>query len=222
MVILECCQQFRMINKAMSKKQNSKQHWEKIYQSKADTEVSWFQPLPEYSLKLIEKFSYGNSQLSIADVGGGNSMLANELVKKGYVLDISKASLERNKKRIPDAKINWVESDILEHDFREDIYIWHDRAVFHFLTHDKDVQKYYEIASTTISPGGYLILGTFSESGPVKCSGLPIRQYSKEKFEAVFGEKFTIEDCFSEEHITPFNTQQNFIWCILKRSCGSW
>ena len=200
---------------------NSKEHWENIYSNKSDNEVSWFQEIPETSLKLIEKYAFNDKSLSIADIGGGNSVLALELVNMGFsnicVLDISSKSLDRNKERIKNTQLKWIESDILKCNDLDDITIWHDRAVLHFLTNEKDIHKYVQIASKSIVKNGYLILGTFSETGPDKCSGLPITKYSESSFKKVFGKDFDLIECFEEIHTTPFNTKQNFIWGIFNR-----
>jgi ribosomal protein L11 methylase PrmA len=200
---------------------NIKQHWEGIYSNKQDNEVSWFQENPEVSLSLIEKYSYSQKNLSIIDIGGGNSLLSIKLADRGFkklsVLDISKAALERSRKRNPQASITWIETNILSGLVIENIDIWHDRAVFHFLTIKNDIHKYVSIASKAIVKNGYLILGTFSESGPKKCSGLPITQYSEKKFRELFEPNFEFIECFEEKHTTPFNSEQNFIWGVFKR-----
>jgi len=200
---------------------NTKTHWENIYSSKDDNEVSWFQENPETSLSLIEKYSNYAKDKSIIDVGGGNSLLVSSLHAKGFsnlsVLDISSKALERSRGRLTDVKINWITANILDYNFSNQVDIWHDRAVFHFLTSIENIQKYVEIASKTIQRNGYLILGTFAETGPEKCSGLTIAQYSKTKLELLFSEKFNLIECFEETHITPFNTSQDFIWVVYKR-----
>ncbi len=198
-----------------------KEHWEKIYNSKRDNEVSWFQEKPETSVTLVERCSSGNKEKSVIDIGGGNSLLVSELVKRTYsnlsVLDISKRALERNCERIPDAPVKWIESNVLECELLMDIDIWHDRAVFHFLTDKKDILKYVEIVTASIIRNGYLILGTFAESGPEKCSGLLVTKYSETKFRELFRKKFELVECFEEVHHTPFDTEQNFIWGVFRR-----
>lgn len=200
---------------------NIKQHWETIYNKKEDNEVSWFQENPEVSLTLIEKYSFGQKDLSVIDIGGGNSLLSGKLADRNYkklcVLDISKAAIERSRKRNPKASIKWMETDILTCILIKEIDIWHDRAVFHFLTDKQDIQKYVSIASESVVKNCYLILGTFSESGPEKCSGLPITQYSEKKFRDLFEPNFELIECFEETHTTPFNSEQNFIWVVFKR-----
>lgn len=200
---------------------DTKLHWENIYANKADNEVSWFQEKPGTSLALIKKYSFNDKSVSIADIGGGNSVLALELVKNAFsnicVLDISAKALKRNRERVKDGKVKWVESNILACDELQNIEIWHDRAVLHFLTNEKDIRKYVQVASVSIIRGGYLLLGTFSEKGPDKCSGLPITKYSESKFRKFFGKDFSLTESFEEVHTTPFNTTQNFIWCVFKR-----
>ncbi len=199
--------------------ENSKKHWEKIYDKKSDTDVSWFQEKPDTSLRLIKKYAPNKKNIPISDIGGGNSVLALELINNGYsnicVLDISAKALDRNRKRIRNTQIKWIESDILKYNDLDDIIIWHDRAVLHFLINEKDIHKYVQIASKSIITNGYLILGTFSESGPDSCSGLPITKYSESTFKKFFGRDFDLIECFEEIHTTPFNTKQNFIWCVL-------
>jgi len=194
-------------------------HWENIYNSKTDNEVSWFQEHPETSLNLIKK--YGESQQSIIDIGGGNSKLTYQLVQNGFdnitLLDISKRALERNLERLPNANINVIEKNILDLKLNEQVHIWHDRAVFHFLTKKVNIKKYAEVVTDSVESGGNLILATFSEFGPDKCSGLPITQYSEEKFVELFEPTFKLLECFNEIHKTPFNSEQNFIWVVFKK-----
>lgn len=198
-----------------------KEHWERIYNTKTDNEVSWFQANPEVSITLIERYSGGNKEKSVIDIGGGNSLLASELVDRAYsnlsVLDISNTALQRSRDRIPNYPVNWIEGNILECDYLSDIDIWHDRAVFHFLTDRKDILKYVEIVTASIIKNGFLILGTFSELGPDKCSGLQVSQYSETKLTGLFETKFNLVECIDEVHITPFNTEQNFIWAVFRR-----
>jgi len=195
---------------------NAKSKWENIYSGKQDDEFSWFQEDPEVSVMLIEKYSHKNKKSSIIDVGGGNSLLVSVLVNKEYedlsVLDISSEALERSRDRIKEAPVKWLLGNVLEYDLLNQFDVWHDRALFHFLTGRNEIEKYIDIAKDAIKKSGVLILGTFSESGPEKCSGLPIMQYSESKFKVLFKENFDLVECFEETHTTPFNTKQNFIW----------
>lgn len=201
---------------------NMKSKWENIYYGKQDDEFSWFQEDPEVSLMLIEKYSYKNKKSSIIDVGGGNSLLVSALVNKEFedlsVLDISSKALERSHERIKEAPVKWLLGNVLEYDFRNQFDVWHDRALFHFLTRRNEIEKYINIATDAINKRGVLILGTFSKSGPEKCSGLPIVQYSESKFKVLFKKNFDLVECFEETHTTPFNTKQNFIWGVFIRN----
>ena len=201
--------------------ENSKQHWENIYANKGDNEVSWYQEEPRTSIAIIDKYCKGKKEKSIIDVGGGNSMLADELIRRNYtnlcVLDISGKALDRSKERIPDSPIRWIENNILDCELMGSMEIWHDRAVFHFLTEKSDIEKYVKIVKQSIVKDGYLIIATFSENGPEKCSGLPITQYSEVKFRNLLEPEFSLEECFEETHKTPFETEQNFIWVVFKR-----
>jgi len=201
-------------------KSERKKHWENIYKTKAPNEVSWTQEIPKTSLYFI--YSYGlPKDAKIIDVGGGDSKLVDYLLHEGYenisVLDISGNALQKAKDRLGDKAdtINWIESDIT--DFKPDstFDIWHDRAAFHFLKTHEQISKYVEIASKFVS--SYLILGTFSEEGPKKCSGLEINQYSETTLTDIFKSSFKKIQCVEEIHTTPFGTKQSFLFCSLKK-----
>lgn len=198
-----------------------KQHWENIYDSKADNEVSWFQENPLTSLNLIEKYSSGRLNCSFIDVGGGNSLLVSKMLERNFtditLLDISKKAIERSLKRITDSQIKSIESNILELEVEKPYEIWHDRAVFHFLTKELEIDKYIEIVKKSIQSKGYLILATFSESGPEKCSGLDITQYSEAKFKSLFEPFFELQECFDQVHTTPTGNIQNFVWAVFRK-----
>jgi len=196
---------------------NRKNHWENIYATKSFEEVSWYQPKPETSLEFIERLNL-NKDAAIIDIGGGDSFLVDFLLKSGYknltVLDISEKAIQRAKKRLGKKaqKVKWVVSDITEFEPDEKYDAWHDRAAFHFLTHDKDVKKYVETAKKSIQADGFLFIGVFSENGPKKCSGIEIRQYSEESLSAIFENSFEKTESFKTDHKTPFNTIQNFVF----------
>lgn len=196
-----------------------KNHWETIYSKYQDNELSWYQHVPETSLSLIKEYAPDVSS-RIVDVGGGNSSLAKCLVEKGYsdisVLDISGKVLERNKARTNKSSIKWIEADITEYTAFNGIDVWHDRAVFHFLTDRSAVDKYISILSHAVKEGGIFILGAFSESGPEQCSGLPIKQYSAENLIPLFQENFGLVETFDQTHTTPFDTKQDFIWAVFR------
>ncbi len=199
-----------------------KTHWENIYESKALNEVSWYQPVPHTSLRLIREFQQDKSA-AVLDAGGGDSFLADHLLKAGFsdvsVLDISANAIQRAKERLAEnaPKIKWIVSDVLEFSPAQNYDCWHDRAVFHFLTEEQDIRSYVRLVSGSIRPGGTLIIGTFSEQGPLKCSGIPIRQYNEDLLEATFAAHFEKISCETEEHPTPFNTLQSFIFCTFRR-----
>jgi ubiquinone/menaquinone biosynthesis C-methylase UbiE len=201
---------------------NNKEHWEKVYNTKQLTEVSWYQPTPAVSLDFIREFRL-NKDAAIIDVGGGDSYLADHLINDGYtnitVLDISEAAINRAKKRLG-AKaglINWVVSDITEYHPDRQFDFWHDRAAFHFFTTEEQINKYLAIANKAISASGKIVIGTFSENGPTKCSGLPIKQYSESALITLIKNWFQKIKCIHMDHITPFNTIQNFIFCSFKK-----
>lgn len=197
-------------------------HWENIYATKKPEEVSWTQDIPAISLRLIHSLNPDPSAM-IIDIGGGDSKLVDFLLQEGFqelsVLDISQHALDRAKERIgePAANVHWIHSDITAFEPSEKYDIWHDRAAFHFLTEQLQVETYLKIARKALKPGAYFIIGTFSTSGPLKCSGLGIRQYDEESMTATFAEGLEKISCERETHTTPFQTTQDFIFCIFKR-----
>ncbi|MBX9890753.1 MAG: class I SAM-dependent methyltransferase [Chitinophagaceae bacterium] len=201
---------------------NNRNHWENIYSSKAETEVSWFQPYPKTSMGFLKLFSLLLTA-NIIDIGGGESHLVDALLEKGYqniwVLDISATAIEKVKERLGDKSklIHWIVSDVTEFKPPVRFDFWHDRAAFHFLTNNDAINKYVAIAEAGISNKGYLVLGTFSENGPEKCSGLQIQQYKQASMSERFEIKFDRIKCITEDHITPFNTVQNFLFCSFQR-----
>ena len=201
---------------------SSKDHWENIYDNKSLSEVSWYQPLPETSINLVKEAS-SNLEASIIDIGGGDSFLAESLINEGYssltVLDISSKALERAKERLGNAakSVDYIATDILNFNPSDTYEVWHDRAAFHFLTEKDDVDRYVKIATNSILPGGSLILGTFAENGPDKCSGIIINKYSIAELSEVFSAHFDLISGFNQEHDTPFDTIQNFTFIHLKK-----
>ena len=198
------------------------QHWDKVYSTKAENEVSWFQQYPKTSMEFVELFNLPLSA-NIIDIGGGDSHFVDALIAKGYtniwVLDISAKAIEKAKQRLGKSasKIHWIVSDVT--DFKPPVKFdfWHDRAAFHFLTTENQIYKYVSIAENAIKKDGYLILGTFSENGPAMCSGLNVKQYSKTSMSARFEIAFERIKCIEEDHTTPFNTIQNFLFCSFKK-----
>lgn len=197
-------------------------HWENIYQTKELKEVSWFQPTPEISLDLIAKSGI-SKDAKIIDVGGGDSFLVDNLLDLGYknitVLDISNSAIERAKKRLGERskRVKWIVTDITQYNPSEKYDCWHDRAAFHFLTDKNEITQYVKTVNDCISKNGTLIIGTFSDKGPKKCSGIPIKQYTKNSLEQQFSDKFQKTACNLVDHKTPFNTVQNFIFCSFKK-----
>src|SRR5690606_34717665 len=196
---------------------NRKNHWENIYETKTLKEVSWYQPTPETSLEFIQKMKL-SKDAAIIDIGGGDSFLVDHLLDLGFsnisVLDISEKAIERAQKRLGTKAglVKWIITDITEFKTKEKYGFWHDRAAFHFLTNQEDVKKYIEIAENSLNQNGVLFIGTFSENGPKKCSGIEIKQYSEESLKAIFQNSFSPIESFTIDHKTPFDTIQNFLF----------
>jgi SAM-dependent methyltransferase len=196
-------------------------HWDIVYQTKNPDQVSWTQAVPQTSLDFIHSFGI-SKKAKLIDIGGGDSKLVDYLLEEGYenitVLDISAKALEKTKKRLGNKakKVKWVVSDITTFQPDTTFDVWHDRATFHFLTTEVQVAKYMETARKAVS--GYLTIGTFSNNGPEKCSGLPIKQYTEAALAHVLENGFNKLRCITEDHITPFDTAQNFLFCSFKRT----
>jgi ubiquinone/menaquinone biosynthesis C-methylase UbiE len=201
----------------------SKSHWENVYASKDITEVSWFQQHPELSLQFIEQTGVDKAG-QIIDVGGGASTLVDDLLANGYdnvtVLDISGAALQAAQKRLGQlaSKVTWLEASIIEVKLPENFYdVWHDRAVFHFLTRAEDRARYVEAVRLSVKTGGHVIVATFGLEGPLRCSGLDVVRYSPDSLHDEFGDSFEIVDTTSELHHTPFGAEQKFIYCYCRK-----
>jgi SAM-dependent methyltransferase len=200
--------------------ENAKEQWDNVYETKNPEEVSWTQKIPQTSLDFIHSFHLPKTA-KIIDIGSGDSMLVDHLLEEGFenitVLDISEKALDKVKKRLGDKskKVNWVVSDITE--FQSDMMfdVWHDRATFHFLITDDQISRYLERARKFVSE--YLVIGTFSERGPERCSGLQIRKYNEEEMSRSFSEGFKKIHCINMDHETPFKTKQNFTFCSFRR-----
>jgi len=197
-----------------------KEHWENIYANKQMNEVSWFQEVPETSLVLIQKMASAKDA-AIIDVGGGDGFLVDNLLELGYtnitVLDISENAINRAKARLGKLaeKVKWIVADITEFVPEQQYVVWHDRAVFHFLTQKNDINSYKELVSSAVS--GYFVLATFSDEGPNKCSGLEICKYSELDLQKQFEEAFNVIISFKENHNTPFKTTQNFTFSVFQK-----
>lgn len=199
----------------------SKAHWEEVYRSQPAEEVSWFQERSEESLRLIQTVS-GAKEGFVIDIGGGASTLTDDLIEEGFqnitVLDISPAALSVARKRLGVVRsgyVNWIEADITKVDLPESQFdVWHDRAVFHFLTDAKDRACYVEKVRTSVKSGGHVIVSTFGADGPQRCSGLEVARYSPDKLHSEFGTPFELLEHSQETHRTPFGTEQKFIYCL--------
>lgn len=201
-----------------------KQHWEQVYNTKPSDSVSWFQEHADQSLRLIHNTGLGKNA-AIIDVGGGASRLVDDLAAEGYtdltVLDLSAAALAVAKQRLgkyADA-VYWMEGDITRAEFPIHRFdIWHDRAVFHFLTDPADRHAYVERVMRSVRPGGHVIIATFAEDGPEKCSGLPVVKYKPETLHAEFGDAFLLVNHEKEAHHTPSGNVQQFVYCYCRKS----
>ena len=199
-----------------------KKHWENIYQTKDLKDVSWYQPTPTTSLDFLKQFNIPTTA-KIIDIGGGDSFLVDNLLDLGYtditVLDISAASLDRAKQRLGDraTKVKWIVADAATFKPTEQYDFWHDRAAFHFLTQEQEITNYIDTIQKSIKPTGALVIGTFSEQGPKKCSGIEIKQYSETTMTERLKKFFEKVKCITVDHMTPFDTIQNFIFCSFKK-----
>jgi 2-polyprenyl-3-methyl-5-hydroxy-6-metoxy-1,4-benzoquinol methylase len=192
-----------------------KAHWQSVYHDKSPLDVSWYQQEPKLSLELIRGAQLASDE-AIIDVGGGASVLVDHLHEEGFtnlaVLDISGNALTSAKKRLGDSakNIEWIETDITQFDSPQKFSLWHDRAVFHFLTNQSDRKRYVKALKHALRPGGHLIIAAFDIGGPEKCSGLEIVQYDSEKLTAELGQDFELAEEREEVHVTPTSKEQKF------------
>ncbi len=198
---------------------DAKSHWEKVYATKAPDAVSWYRAHLETSLALIERAAPDPSS-SIIDVGGGESTLVDDLLARGYenitILDVSQTAIDATKKRLGLAaeRIQWLVADITEAQLEPGAYdVWHDRAVFHFLTASEHRAAYVRQVGHSVKPGGHVIVSTFGPEGPTKCSGLDVIRYDAESLHDQFGVRFRLVGSSKEVHRTPFGTTQQFMYC---------
>ncbi|WNM63619.1 class I SAM-dependent methyltransferase [Candidatus Nitrospira neomarina] len=202
--------------------QERKTHWEDVYQATAAEELGWYQAHPTMSLNLIESTGVQKTD-SLIDVGGGDSTLVDHLLDHGFmdvtVLDISPTALERAKARLGDRAdlVTWIETDITDFRSSKTYYVWHDRAVFHFLTEAEDRGKYCETMNQSVSALGHVIMATFGYEAPPTCSELPVVRYSPEFLTLAIGSNFTFIESFEELHMTPGGNKQPFIYCRFTR-----
>ena len=201
---------------------NAQEHWERIYSTKAPDQVSWYSPHLTLSLELIERTSVPRTA-AIIDVGGGESTLVDDLLARGYenisVLDISQTAIDANGKRLgKDAeRVHWIAGDITKLELETGLFdVWHDRAVFHFLTAPSGREAYVRQVTRAVKPGGHVIIGTFGPEGPTRCSGLDVVRYDADSLHDEFGQRFRLLESSKHLHHTPFGTTQQFLYCYCR------
>lgn len=201
---------------------DQQQHWEAVYSTKSSDAVSWYQPHADRSLRLIQATGLG-PLAKVIDVGGGASTLVDDLLAHGYqdvtVMDLSAAALAvaRARQAPMEARVQWRVADVTTAALPAHTFdVWHDRAVFHFLTRAEDRQAYVAQVLRSVKPGGHVIVATFADDGPLQCSGLPVMRYAPEALHAEFGQPFTLVAHQREAHTTPFGTVQQFVYCYCR------
>ncbi len=201
---------------------NAEAHWNRVYSTKAPNALSWYRPHLEMSLALIERAS-GGCSASVIDVGAGESTLVDDLVARAYrnvtVLDISQIALEVAKKRLGSAAehVHWMQGDVTQISLpRHSVDVWHDRAVFHFLTAPEHRAAYVRTVLHAVRPGGYVIVSAFGPDGPKKCSGLDVVRYDAQTLHGEFGGRFRLLEKSNELHHTPWGTAQHFVYCYCR------
>jgi ubiquinone/menaquinone biosynthesis C-methylase UbiE len=206
----------------------SQKYWQNIYDEKSGDEVSWYQNIPQQSLAYIDLAKLDSND-HIFDIGGGESRLVDELIEGGYrqlsVLDLCECALKAAKKRLRNKPnhVNWYVANILSHPFKSaSVDLWHDRAVFHFLVTNEEQETYLKQLNGALKDGGFIVLSTFDLGGPMKCSGLPIKQYSWQSLSKRLGKGFTLVSHCQHNHITPFATHQLFNYCIFRRTINDY
>jgi cyclopropane fatty-acyl-phospholipid synthase-like methyltransferase len=197
-----------------------KQHWETVYSTKQPHEVSWTQDNPATSLGFIRDLHLSRAA-SIIDIGGGDSRLVDFLIEDGYenitVLDISENAIRRAKERLGEkaGQVHWIVTDITEFKTEKKYDVWHDRAAFHFMTTPEQIEHYTTTLKQVVNQ--YVVIGTFSEIGPAKCSGLEVKRYKDIELQDQIADGFEKIRCITEDHLTPFNTLQNFLYCSFRK-----
>jgi 2-polyprenyl-3-methyl-5-hydroxy-6-metoxy-1,4-benzoquinol methylase len=201
---------------------DAKTHWEKVYTTKSPEAVSWYRAHLETSLALIERAADAHSA-SIIDIGGGESTLVDDLLLRGYtnltILDVSQTAIDVTKRRLGSAaeQVNWLTADIVEIELKPSTYdLWHDRAVFHFLTAPERRIAYIRQVARAVKPGGHVIVSTFGPEGPTKCSGLEVMRYDADSLHGEFGTRFRLLESSKELHQTPLGTTQQFLYCYCR------
>ncbi len=203
----------------------SKDYWDRIYETRPPEAMSWTQAVPATSLALMRE-AVLSTGASVIDIGGGDGRLVDFLLEAGFadvtVLDISERSLERARRRLGAQadRVRWVVGDVTEYEPDRSYDLWHDRAAFHFLTTTEQIVRYLSVATAAVRPGGHAVIGTFAIEGPTTCSGLPVRRYSEDSLDSELRRGFSRVRCVSETHATPFQTQQDFLFCSFRRVDG--
>lgn len=201
---------------------DTRTHWEKIYTTKAPDQVSWYRPHLETSIDLIER-SISDRSAPIIDIGGGESTLVDDLLARGFqnvtVLDVSQVAIDATKQRLQQVagRVHWVAADVTRVQLHPAAYdVWHDRAVFHFLTAPEQRAAYVRQVAHSVKTGGHVIVSTFGPEGPTKCSGLDVVRYDAESLHEEFGTRFRLVESSKELHETPFGTTQQFLYCYCR------
>lgn len=201
---------------------DAKTHWDTVYSKKAPDAVSWYRPHLETSLALIARAA-AHPSASIIDVGGGESTLVDDLLARGYqnitILDVSQTAIDVTKKRLAEAadRVHWLTADITQTQLEPLAYdVWHDRALFHFLTAPEQRLAYVRNVARAVKPGGHVIVSTFGPEGPTKCSGLDVLRYDAVGLHREFGARFRLVESSAELHQTPFGTTQQFLYCYCR------
>jgi SAM-dependent methyltransferase len=201
---------------------DARSHWENVYTTKAPEVVSWYRLHLEKSLEIVERVAPDRS-VAIIDVGGGESTLVDDLLARGYqnvaVLDVSPTAIDVAKRRLGRAadSVQWIVADITSVELPSSAYdVWHDRAVFHFLTEKEQRAAYARQVARVVKPGGYVLVSTFGPEGPTKCSGLEVVRYDAESLHAEFGVSFRLLESLKELHETPLGTTQQFLYCLCR------
>ena len=201
---------------------NTQEHWDQIYRTKAPDQVSWYSPHLRASLELIERASVSRTA-AIVDIGGGESTLVDDLLARGYqdvtVVDLSQAAIDANRDRLgrKAERIHWLAADITKIELKvSSLDVWHDRAVFHFLTASNERAAYVRQVAQALKPGGHVIISTFGPEGPVRCSGLDVVRYDAASLHDEFGKRFRLVESTKQLHRTPFGTTQQFLYCYCR------
>jgi 2-polyprenyl-3-methyl-5-hydroxy-6-metoxy-1,4-benzoquinol methylase len=199
-----------------------KKHWTRVYEDKSSTDVSWYQQQPEPSLLALQRLS-ADPKSPFIDIGGGASNLVDALVEDGWqdvtVLDIAESALNVAKSRLGSKGniVHWLHADITQWKPDRAYSIWHDRAVFHFMTTPAQREAYTAALDAGVAAGGAVIMATFALDGPERCSGLPVQRYNPEQLALVLGRNFNLTESWRESHLTPWGSSQSFNWCVFRR-----